>query len=322
MGLSNEERYNKIAWAIDHITNLVEKLDDKYTTTKLKGMVERLWYEFLKNDSNGVYWFIGGTLHDDRIHRESLIAPAFECHVPKKQDDWLAERREKDGYFDHYKWVKDNAISMEALLNHTSEPYRGAVLMTYLHTEAIAYALCRYHDDFMDRYESLNVLLRQMQGECFKFFKMDRTFTHAWMVHNLCDRVITMQEEDLVNKWWQKHCLHHEVKLEFDDYDAAFELFKKHQFRDLSIQDRIDITLALVSERYHEEFQHNEFLKMVKEYNKNKEVKVKLKVKQLEDHFKKVRDNHKEETNKPYERDCEFTSNYVDRDGEVKNIWS
>ena len=321
MGLSNEERYANIIHSICHINGISEKLEG-YRFKKLKTLVENLWFEFLKKDSNGLFWFMGSDLHNDHTMGETLTGVAFKCHVPNRGhsisiDELEKERAEKDKYYESYKILK-GFCEIDRLLDGPE----GASVMIYLHTQKIAYAMCRYHDEFMDKYEDLNRLMRTIQGECFRLFKDNGHYVHAWMLHNLCDKVFTMKEKDIVNQWWVKHCNSHDVKIRYEDFNKIYEAFSKYQFRDMTIQDRIEVTLLLVGNKYGEfEHQHKEFMEMVKDYNKKKENKVKIKTKPIEDAFEKGKKAKKDEYDKPYQRNCDFTDNYVDHNGQVKNVW-
>lgn len=319
MGLSNEERYGKIIHSISHITDLTDKFQD-HQTENLKKLVDKLWYEFLKNDSNGAFWLMGSDIANEWMEKETVAAVAFACHVPKmgtNLEDLVKERREKDHFFDSYK-----ALSSFCDIDRLLGQEKGAVLMTYLHTQNIAYALCRYPDDFRDRYEDLNRLLRTIQGECFKIMKKDYQYAYAWMLSNLCDKIFESNEKDVVNQWWVKHYVpHHIIKMPYDKYDEIFEAYRKYQFRKLTVQERIDLTFLITDEHFGE-FEHiyKEFLKMVNDYNKGRK-KDRIDVKKIEEHYKKCKAALEKKKKEPYQRECEFTGNYVDHDGKIKNIY-
>lgn len=314
MGLSNEERYVKIIHSINHITDLSENLKD---TQKLKKLCERLWYEFLKQDSDGLFWFSGSDLSSDHM-KSGLLGVAFCCHAPSRGstiEELNAERRKEDKYYDHYKTLS-GFFDMDRLL--VAE--KRAVLLIYAHTQNIAYALCRYRDEFMKQYEDLNFIMRTIQGECFKLMKEDREYTYAWMLHHLCDMIYTMDEKDIVNQWWTKDCNSHHIHLDYDKYEEVSKAFKKYQFRKMTAQDRIDVTLMLIGKHYGKyKHLHDHFMGQVVAYNKKH--KVKINVAAIEEAFAKGQEAEKVEQKKPYERSCEFTSNYVDHKGKVQNLW-
>jgi hypothetical protein len=310
MGLSNEERYAKMVHSINYITDLSETLKD---TQKLKKLCERLWYEFLKRDSDGLFWFSGSDLSNDHM-KGGLLGVAFCCHVPLRGST-MDERRKEDRYYDHYKTLS-GFFDMDRLLSAE----KRAVLLIYVHTQNIAYALCRYRDEFMEQYEDLNFVMRTIQGECFKLFKEDREYAYAWMLHHLCDKIYTIDEKDIVNQWWTKDCNSHHIHLDFDKYDAVFDAFKKYQFKKMTAQERIDVTFMLIGKQYGKyKHIHDHFMGQVAAYNKKH--KVKINVVAIEEAFKKGQEAEKTEQKKPYERSCEFTGNYVDHKGEVKNLW-
>lgn len=313
MGLSNEERYEKILFAINATTDLMADFYD-YTTKKLKSLVGRLWYAFLKSESNSLMWIMGADVASDHLG-SGLLGSAFRRHIPRHPDEVdTDDHLVKNKFFDSYK-VLSGFFDMDRLL----EREKRAVFLTYAQTQQISYALCRYRDKFMKTYKDLNFLIRQIQGECFKIMKQDREYAYAWMVHHLCNKIYTMDENDIVNQWWTKHCISHDVKLRYDKYDEVFEAFKKHQFKALTVQERIDLTFLVMADKYGEfEHQHKEFLAMVNTYNKVKSNKVKIKVKNIEEAFEKAKAIKKAavQHNNIY---CEFTGNYVNSKGEVVN---
>jgi hypothetical protein len=77
MGLSNEERYEKMVHSVCHITELAADL----TEEKLKKLSERLWYELLKQESDGLFWIMGSDLSNDHL-KGGLLGVAFCCHSP------------------------------------------------------------------------------------------------------------------------------------------------------------------------------------------------------------------------------------------------
>lgn len=319
MGLSNEERYEKILFSISHVDELMEDMKSG-TTKKLKSLTNQLWYEFLKKESDGLMWLMGSDLASNHLN-SGLLSAAFECHVPNQQDtleDMEADLRKKDRFYNSYKTLSA-FFDMDRLL----EREKRAVLMTYHATQNIAYAMCRYRDEFLEGYKDLNFLLRQIQGECFKLMKADREYAYAWMLHHLCDMIYTSDEKDIVNQWWTKHCIPHDVKLRYERYAEVFEAFKKYQFKKPTVHERIELTFLVMAEKYAEfEHQHKEFLAMVDAYNKVKKNKVKINPDLIEEAYVKAKEmKQKSETRSYNNTHCEFTGNYVDYKGEVRNKW-
>jgi hypothetical protein len=329
MGLSDEERYAKIVHSVARMTAHGEKLNPKTDireTKKLKELVGQAWYCFLGGESDGAFWLLGSDLASDHLNAQSLAAVAFNCHVKhgdsktwdELEAEGLAKQPDERAKYLKYLEIARDFTSMERL----HEGFKGDVLMIYLETQCIAYAMCRYHDDFMKRLKDLNFLIRGIQGECFKLMRDDKEYAQAWMVHNLCDNILTYDDTDVVNQWWQKRCNHHDIKVHWSQFDEIYTAYKKYQWKDLTVQERLDLTLMLIGNKYGEfEHQHKQFLEMVKAYNADKKNKVKLNVKALENHWKKTSNARKEEKEKPYERHCEFTGNYVDHKGEQRNMW-
>lgn len=324
MGLSNEERYAKMVWGVRGIVSLQKDLlEDRYETGKLPELADKLWYALLGKVSNGAYWLMGGALADDHI-KPSLIGVAFANHQPRKRHDWgfddIDEDKKTDAmrYFEWHRYAKDNQLSMAALLNKGyNGKARAAVAKIFLWTEAIAYGLCRYHDDFMNSFEEFNCLLRKIQGECFDIMQRDSSYCHAWMVEKLCDKLVTYDENDFVNKLWHKEHLQHKVSLEFKQFEERFHMFRKAQFRQLTVPERFELTLELVDDSA---FEHSAaMIKAVEEYNQTAEVK--LNGEKLTERLKKAAESKEEKKKEFHSQSCELTENYIDHKGEVSN-WS
>ncbi len=316
MGLSNEERYDKICYSIGHIDKLATDLKGKSHRdySKLNKLCSSLWYNFLKTDADGLFWIMGSDLGNEYMGT-GLTSAAFCCHAPSRGDtleDLCNERRKTDKYYDHYKVLSD-FFDMDRLL----EKEKRAVMLIYAHTQNIAYALCRYRDEFLKSYEDLNILRCQIQGECFQLMKADKDYAYAWMVHQLCNKIYTLDEKDIVNQWWTKQCIPHHVKLVSNKYDEICAAFTKYQFRKLTVQDRIDLSLIVIDKYTEYEHQHREFIEMIEKYNK-KHKKNKIALAPINEAFEKTK-KLKAEEHSGYERSCEFTGNYIDRKGKIDN---
>jgi hypothetical protein len=327
MGLSNEERYNKMAWGIDNIVEQAEKLGEN---DKLRLMADKLWFAFLGDCSNSAFWMCGGDLSNDHIENCTLMAAAFECQQPKRQgsatlEDLENERKGEDPYWDFYRHATRHSLDMESLLKKDYEhKVEAATLLIYLNIEMVTYALCRYNDDFKDGYKNVNILVRQMQGECFRRIRKNQAYAYVWTLHNLVNKILTWNGDDFVNKWWQKQCHHHDIKLKYGEYEKVFKLYKKYQFREMTVLERFEVTLDLLGNKYGEyKHEHDDLLKMVKEYNDALPDDAEMiDVAKLEERLTKLRADFKEEKKKQvYQRTCAFTDNYVDHDGKVYNIW-
>lgn len=312
MGLSNEERYTKIAHGVNRIYKLSDHIDN--CNNKLKKLSENIWYEFLKNESNGAFWLTGSSLANDYLSGENLISVAFDSHRPEKNNPLKIEIN--SDFLKSYETISDMCSIINLLKNRS----KHAILEIFLNTEFVSYALCRYKDEFSCRYEGLNRLIRKIQGECFAIFEADREFTQAWMVASLIDKIFTMDDKDIVNQWWIRHNLHHDIRFEWKDYENHFKLFKNHQFKKMSVQDRIDLTLELIDSKYEHDYQHKEFIEMVNNYNEKIKEEEKINITVLNDKLESIKKKIEEEKKKEtFEYDCKFTGNYTDKEGKVKN---
>lgn len=329
MGLSNEERYEKMVWGVRGIVSLQKDLlENRYETGKLPELIDKLWYTLLGKVSNGAYWLMGGALADDHI-KPSLIGVAFAKHRPERTNDCfddIDEDKKTDAmrYFEWCRYAQDNQLSMAALL---SKDYNGkaraAVAKTFLWTEAIAYGLCRYHDDFMDSFEDFNCLLRKIQGECFDIMQRDNSYCHAWMVEKLCDKLVTYDEKDIVNKIWHREHLQHKVSVVSNKFEERFHMFRKTQFKQLKVPERFELTLELVDDSaFEHESVCSSITQLVKNYNdalEDNASELKLNSEKLTERLKKAADNKEEKKQEHYPKDCDLTGNYLDNKGEISN---
>lgn len=314
MGLSDQERYSKIIYSIKEIVSLSENLKNDFNDyDKIKNLVGDLWYSFLGN--NSVYfWLTGSSFDSDTISQETLVGAVFCSHAPPSLDSCRAKR--EDEFIDYWGVVED-LTDFYSLL----EQAKSAVAKIFMHTEHIGYALKRYDDDFFKKYENLNKVLCKIQGECFSVFSEDKDFAHAWMISKLVDKAFTCEEHDLVNQWWMKHSIHHNmhIRKEFS-FEEVFHLFRKFQLsKDLSLMDRIHITLYLSGRRYNYDFQHKEFLDMI-EYHNNICNDEKVDVNKVKEWLQECLEEAEEkaEAEKELNRSCDFTFNSF-YDGELDN---
>ena len=109
-----------------------------------------------------------------------------------------------------------------------------------------------------------------------RFDRVVHKYFCAWMMHHICDKIITNGKDDLVNQWWWKQHFHHHVRSDEIDIEKLYEMFRSSQFRQLTLHERIEWSLILAGEHYHYQFKHNEFIKMLEEYNIATEDKVDL----------------------------------------------
>lgn len=309
MGLSNEERFDKIIHSVSHIDDARKKLTNSqyYEVGRLPELTNKLWYELLKGKSNSAFWLFGGELHNENLEK-GLIGTAFSSHQPKKYCEFNTLEgtpQERQDWMKYYDRARE-FTSISHLVGKDN-PAKSAVVNVYLHTENIVYALCRYDDDFTDSLKDLHMVICQIQGECFKIFKRDPSYTQAWMISSMLDKVLTMYEGQLVNKWWQKYSLHHAICIESNEFEKIFHVFRKQQFKQLTMQQRVNITLMLIGDRFHFKHQQKECLKMVEEHNVANP-KDKVAIKPLETAFKKPFDPVTK-PEKDYNRNCNFTGN-------------
>lgn len=291
MGLSDQERYNKIVWSIREINRNKYQLNKKHS--QLISLIDDLWYEFLKRESNSCLWLFGSEFQLESLPELNLISNAFENHSFKNHKE-----HKHSSYYNYYKAVHD----LKSIIN-LLEPEKRTIVKVYIDLENIIYSLKRYNDEFLEKLKALHKLTCKIKGELYDIISRDSQYSLAWMIQNLCKKLLTHDENDIVNQWWQKKCIHHHININ-QKYDDIFDIYKKYQFKEMSLQERLDTTLILISGKH----DHKDLIAMIETYNKNNNADLKINI---------VNDLEKEPF---FPRSCEFTKNYTSEDGKVHSL--
>ena len=200
---------------------------------------------------------------------------------------------------------------MNTLINNET---KSAVIYTHHACANLAYAIHRYDDEFSKSLNKLNITLRNMQGELFNIMSGDEDFLRAYLIHNIADKCVPYEKEDIVSLWVVLQNVHHDLRLHDGmTKEILFHTWRKLQFRkNVPAQERMKTLLNLISRRNHYEHHHKNLIKLAEDYNKTATDKIDIKV--LKAYFKTSVDERKTDKD-PCRYLCSLTNNYSD--GEV-----
>jgi hypothetical protein len=313
MGLSNNERFGKIAYSITNILTQAEKLKDDYSYSKLKVLIDELWPAFLGKNSNRLFWITGGGFDCRSFSEGSLLCLAFKENAPNTEDD--DEPEEEGDYCDTRKSRKitDEMLGIATLIN---DGERAAIVEINQWIENLTYALGRYHDDFMENLWPLNKIVRKIQGCLFDIIRGDKDFYRAWLLANIVDKCVNVWGDDIVSKWVRKQNVHHDLRLmswsehKLEDLQAVYFELQPFYTGQISTEKRLFILLCLCGRRFHYEHQFNGLKKLVEEHNESSGEKINLD--KLQEIFYWCQEQKKTyDAEQKYERYCELSGQKV-----------
>lgn len=198
MGLSDEERLNKMVWAVNSLTLNGRKLrsmrgedvpyHSRETRDALVELLDQVWHAYLGGDSNGIFWLLGGDFNNPvrgpGAPWSTAIIAQCEAARPSPHSDWESRRSERP--FDPF----DGYLDVPGLL---SGAFQKTVYDTYAWTEQLSYALRRYPDEIQRRYSKLNKLISDIQGCCFDLFRRDTSYGKAYVGNRLVEALYKVE---------------------------------------------------------------------------------------------------------------------------------
>lgn len=296
MGLSNGERFNGVC---DVVSAMAELRFSEYNVISLNKVLRKLWSSLLASNSNGSYWFAGGSLDNNHLDEVGLITAAFTS-ATNDQKPLNAEYAKLAENNPWWKFRDDYLPNGQKLLGDDRD--RGKLYKLFRMTESYFYYANRYSDKLSKRLQPTSRLVADIQGFCYKVFSNDPLYMYAWMMENILDRVFP-HNADMLTDWMIKQNLHHDFVVDHNtDGKMVMELFKETQktLLSLSSQRRIEIALKLMGRRYQYQHQYDQLYKMIEVHNKNKQNKkdkIDLEViKSLCNACKQMHDENKKET--------------------------
>jgi len=282
MGLSNNERFEKIAYSITNIVSQTRNLKDDYTYSRLKNLVEELWPAFLGKSSNSLFWITGGGFDVSHFSENSLLCLAFKENQPREDEDSIYGQDE-DGvkYNDSIESRKTvgKMLKLETLINDRE---LASVVEIHQWAENLSYALCRYDDSFSKNLWPLNKIVRKIQGELFDIIRGDSNFYRAWLLTNIVKKCVNLWDDDVVSKWIRHQNVQHNLRLmnsrehKLEDLQAVYFDLQPHYVRDVPIEKRMFILLALCGRRYHYDHEFKQLKKWVEQHNEKSDEKINL----------------------------------------------
>ena len=187
MGLSDEERLEKIWWGV---TQLQERLRDLPADSEehhtlidqgvhlLREKVDQTWNAFLGRGSNSTFWLLGGDASDEvrGPHGAWSTAICGLCEEARRENPEDSPQEDFNAFDQH--------LSVEALLGD-QRGRRRIVYDVFCWTEQLIYALRRYDDNLRQTLDPLSKLLADMQGICFGIFARDEDYAKAYVLNRV-----------------------------------------------------------------------------------------------------------------------------------------
>jgi len=257
MGLSNEERFERIAWGIMRMSRLgrqLSKLDayDQHGDIEhLVGLIDNLWPAFLNSKSNGTYWIIGGDSDNQITSTDSLWASAvtYHCEEACREDPWEAGELP----FNPLRGFLD----IEGLLNNLGhDSCLRLVFLIQRETENLVYALRRYDDEFLTSLSDLSNLVSRVQGTCFAIFGNSSEISVAY----LANEIFTLMYRNEVFKEiaLQQHWHHNLSRIMEVSVEDVMKWHKRIYTKRLSTASLIVMALQIMGRNYHYDHQLQE----------------------------------------------------------------
>lgn len=315
MGLSNNERFEKIAYSITNILAQAENLKDDYLYSKIKILIDDLWPNFLGKSVNRAFWITGGGFDSQSFSEGSLLCLAFKEQMPQKEDS-LDNEDEEGEYNDSFKAMKvvDSMLKITTLANNQE---LAAIIEIHKWIENLTYALCRYDDDFSKNLWPLNKIVRKIQGELFDIIRGNSDFYRAWLLANIVDKCVNVYDKnDFVAKWVRKQNIHHDLRLmgnqehKLEELQEVYFDLQPKNTEEIGVKKRLFILLALCGRRYEYDHQFKELKEMAETYNQNSNPKISLD--KLQEIFCWCKEQKKQYSdNRTYETYCELSGQKV-----------
>lgn len=288
MGLSNEERIQKIYYAVRKLValcrSLGESTEEYYEGTnpykKLQTLGEDLWPSLFQDNGNGLFWLLGPS--DEVSHEISnpwSIAMYNRIRFAGKETlEEKLERNGKEYVFDPF----DGFLDLEGLL----ETDNRTVYQIYCWIQQYQYAANRYQDELTQKFSKTSRIVSQMMGEIFEVFETKSdSFSSAYLLQEICKKLygnVTYREEkdlDIVTAFLIKHCVHHDIPHWYkrdarrvERLKAALRWVEKNH----TLRDRLHLAIDLGGKSFAQyEHKQKELRKICKDVNLSYEKRVK-----------------------------------------------
>jgi len=260
MGLSDQERIEKMLWSCRKITTLGADLrveitndyDDKFK--RLADKIEEIWPAMLNGESNGIHWLLGSSA-TNKIESTTSIwgcAIAYHCEKERRKHDLFSSDDLLD--FD----PMHELLSITSLLR--SDDLDGKMLAIvyeiFAWTEEMTYALRRYDDELNSRFEKMSSLISTIQGMCFDIFSSYNAFAKAYLANEIFKKMYFNKDfkKIALKQYWHHYLtrIMHRHELEFEQIMDWHRVIHKEE---LPLEKLIVIALKIMGRRYH--YDHN-----------------------------------------------------------------
>ena len=285
MGLSNQERYKKIVWAIHHIEEELRHLQNDYQTERLKKYEGKLFPALLNQTGNPAFWIYGGSFDSDSFDGCDLISTAFEAHMEDLRFE-KQKRKGQDYVFEHKPDVLENAIQIENLISHSVVNGRGVVNI-WKWVESFLYAANRYSDEMAESLTPIKNVISNLQGDLFAIISKNNKYLSAYLMSRILNKCVNIyDDEDILVKTIRSMYLHHNFNVdESTNAEVLMDMWVDIQFKsnsDIETNTKILYTLRCMGRRpvdnkekifdaLKDYVDHDSFEEVFKQLAKNKE---------------------------------------------------
>ena len=263
MGLSNEERLNRLYSGVDALHERLGELDKSKVTysleeplARLRRAVDGLWFALLGENRNNGYWLFGGDATDDVKEPSGAFSAAVLhlCDLSRSREHTL----DLDPLHDH--------LSVKALLG-AADPFHRAVYEMFQISESMAYGLRRYDDDFRASFKALDKLIADLQGACHSIFRADEVYAKAYVLHRTLSWMYGSDPKDPVRAFLTRDHAHHDLSRPMTDGSLkevlAFDEWTAKTKR--TPENRILLMLRIAGRRFHYKHKYQDMMKALDE---------------------------------------------------------
>ena len=237
MGLSNEERYQKIIFGIKRMNVLLPDLEGYRGFSKdcknVAPLIRRLWSTFLSNAGDGMFWLQGSNTESPQLRANNPFHVAMISVGSSIKDDMAAliieakeeeftarenkERKASGGDLTDYEYGQKYIPTLTQIIRSGSEAaFQQAVVTLQVEVEYMQYALNRDQDQFSSDLQGLKGLIAEIQGVLFAITSEDPIFFEAYLINNICTKILDgpwNSKENLPFKLYKTFSLHHNTRV-------------------------------------------------------------------------------------------------------------
>jgi hypothetical protein len=278
MGLSDQERYAKVAYACDRVMKKWGEIKYKLYESnqkKWQPVVDEFWPAFMAGNGrdHGFCWFLGSSFTKETADEMYLghlgmiggVKSGDDDGIEKMQKERLAElKKEGDAVelkkyqdyldFDNTRDFCKNKFAMSSNLatsHDTSAQEVHWALELWAEMEYTMYGILRYQDKFSDKFLLLQKHIARASGMCFHIFAQSDTCAKSYLLSRLGDKIITYDSEDLLNQLVVNQHLYHKIgSADRYDYQELLGMWKTFQFQQPSLEERTLAFMVLIKREF------------------------------------------------------------------------